>query len=271
MGHHLLRRFDSPPPFHKAILESGAATARAVYPASHAIHEEQFQAFVTELGLGSVPKDQLITKLREKDTNAIKTASEAVFRTYDESIRWPFQPVIDGEGGMIPLAPIDAWKSEKRVHVPILTGFNTNEGAMFVPKDLSTNEDFVNFFHILLPSLSELDLDVLKKTYPDPETSPQYHETRPDLGTQFKRLEQAYAHFAYVAPVRQTAQFAAAAEDGAPVYLYHFAVNSSVLGGADHGDHNGFSTNDRDVRERSESLRDVAGSMHAYWTSFIIK
>jgi acetylcholinesterase len=236
------------------------------------MHEEQFQAFIAKLGLSSVPKDRLISKLREKDTLAIKTASEAVFNTYDGSIRWPFQPVIDGEGGMIPVAPIDAWESGTRIQVPILTGFNTNEGAMFVPKDGSTNKDFIDFFQTLLPSLSELDLEVLETTYPDPESSPKYRETRPDLGTQFTRMEQAYGHFAYVAPVRQTARYVAAADgERAPVYLYHFAVNSSVLSGADHGDHSGFVTNDKDLRERSDSLREVAGSMHDYWTSFITK
>jgi acetylcholinesterase len=269
MGH-----FDSAPPFHKAILESGATTARAVYPPDHAMHEEQFEAFIGELGLSAVPKDHLISKLREQDTFAIKNASEAVFLTYNPSIRWPFQPVIDGEGGIIPIRPIDAWRSGSWTKIPILTGFNTNEGAIFVPKNLSTSTDFTSFFRTLLPGLSDPDLAVLDDTYPDPLTHPdsKYCETRPGepLGEQFKRAEQAYAQFAYVAPVRQTARYAAA-EDGPPVYLYHFAVNSSVVGGANHGDQNGFATYDRAVRERSRSLREVSGSMHAYWTSFITR
>lgn len=264
-----MRTFYAPPPFHKAILESGATTARAVYPPTHALHEEQFQAFISKLGLSSVPRHELMNTLRGLDTFAIKDASEAIYRAYDPSIRWAFQPVIDGEGGIIPTRPIDAWSSGRWSPIPILTGFNTNEGAMFVPKQFSTNKDFRDFFHTLLPALPDADLNLLDLTYPDPLTHPdsKYRETRTGLAPQFKRLEQAYAHFAYIAPVRQTARLASAAR--APVYLYHFAVNSSVVGGANHGDQNDFSTYNQRIRLRSKSLERVSGSMHAYWTSFI--
>lgn len=97
-------------------------------------------------------------------------------------------------------------------------------------------------------------------------------DTRPaylNLGKQFKRIEQAYAHFAYVAPVRQTARYAA--DQGARVYLYRFAVNGSVVGGADHGDQNDFSTFTPRTRGRAESVEEVAGLMHGYWTSFITR
>jgi acetylcholinesterase len=268
-----MRNFDGSPPFQKAILESGATTARAVYPPTHPLHEEQFEAFVSKVGLSSVPKDKLISKLREQDMLTIKAASEAIYGKYDPSIRWAFQPVIDGEGGIVPIPPIEAWESGKWAKIPILTGFNTNEGAMFVPKHSSASKDFTSFFHTLLPSLSNADLKALDKMYPDPATHPEskYRETRPgvNLGAQYKRIEQAYAQFAYIAPVRQTARYAS--DDGAPVYLYHFAVNSSVVGGANHGDQNDYSTYNKGARERSETLNEVAGAMHAYWTSFITR
>lgn len=263
---------DRPPPFHKVIIESGATTARAVYTPTNPMHEQQFQEFLTELGFQDVPEPYIMDELRTLDVKKIKEASDTIFDIYNPSIRWPFQPVIDGEGGMIPIPPIDAWRSGKWHKVPILTGFNTNEGAMFVPKTISTASQFTAFLHRLLPSLSKDDLEILNDVYPDPLSHPdsKYVETRKGvgLGAQFKRLEQAYGHFAYVAPVRQTARFAAADGD-APVYLYHFAVNSSVIGGADHGNHAPFVTYNRDIRERSDSIEEISGLMHAYWTSFI--
>lgn len=274
-----MRHYDPAPPFHKAIIESGATTARAVYPPTNAMHQEQFDSFISKLGLSSVPEDQLLSKLREQDVNAIKDASEAVYNAYNPSIRWPFQPVIDGAGGLIPTAPIDAWEAGNWTRVPILTGFNTNEGALFVPHTPATNRDFTDFFHTLLPSLSDQDIKILENTYPDPLTHPDspYRETQSGVGAQFERLEQAYGQFAYVAPVRQTARYVAADNEregkdgGLPVYLYQFAVNSSVLGGANHGDHAGFVTYDKVIRERSKTLGEVAGSMHDYWTSFITR
>jgi acetylcholinesterase len=143
---------------------------------------------------------------------------------------------------------------------------------MFTPKNLSTDEDFTNFFHTLLPGLSELDLRQLNKVYPDPIVNPssKFLDTRPPMygvGPQFKRAEQAYAHFAYIAPTRQTADFAAKLD--VPVYLYHFAVNSSIKDGCNHGDHAGFATYNPDIRMKSETFEKISGLMHAYWTSFI--
>ena len=202
----------------------------------------------------------------------MKEASETVYHKYDDTPQWPWQPVIDGKGGMVPRRPIDSWRAGNWHKIPILTGYNTNEGASFTPKKLASSEDFIEFFHNLLPSLSEEDLDTLDELYPDPLIDPlsKYLDTRveEELGPEFKRAEQAYANFAYIAPVRHTAHFAATAGDK-PVYLYHFDVNSSVIGGADHGKHIGFPTYIDDVRSSSPTLAQVAGMMHAYWTSFI--
>jgi carboxylesterase type B len=267
-----LRNTDGKPLFHKAIIESGGATARACYTPSNSLHEQQFREFLGILGAQDVPENKIIQTLRSFTTGQIKHASEAIYMKYNPSVRWPWQPVIDGEGGIVPVRPIDSWRAGKWHKIPILTGFNTNEGAMFTPKKLATPKQFTEFFHTLLPGLSNDDLKTLEKLYPDPLTDPssKYLDTRivPGLGPEFKRAEQGYAHFAYVAPVRHTAHFAATAGDK-PVYLYHFAVNSSVVGGADHGSHDGYPTYVDDTRRRSDTLEKVAGLMHAYWTSFI--
>ena len=206
--------------------------------------------------------------LRYLTSNQIKEASESLFNYYDPSVRWPFQPVIEGPGGFIKEAPIDAWRGGKWHKVPILTGFNTNEGARFVPAGAATGKEFTKFFRTLLPSLSDKDLAKLNEVYPDPliHSSSKYKETRKGLGSQFKRMEQAYGHFAYICPVRHTSHFAAS---DVPVYMYHFAVSSSVKGGADHGTHNPFPTYSQEVRDISDTIDEVTGLMHAYWTSFI--
>jgi acetylcholinesterase len=260
---------DEPPLFHKAIIESGAPTARAVYSYDNAIHEEQFQDFLSKLNLQDVPEDEIVSTLRTLPTSRIKAASEAVFNKYNPSVRWPFQPVIDGPGGIIPIAPIQAWRSGKWHKVPILTGFNTNEGASFVPWSLAKSAQFTSFFQTLLPDLSEDDLKTLNEVYPDPISHPtsKYVNTIKGLGAQFKRVEQAYAHFACIAPVRQTAHFAA--DDPAPLYLYHFAVNCSIRGGADHGNHVPFVTYNKEIRDVSPTVDEISGTMHEYWTSFI--
>ncbi|RDW82155.1 hypothetical protein BP6252_03267 [Coleophoma cylindrospora] len=269
IGHHIMHP-KTKPLFHKAIVESGATTARAVYPYTCHLHQTQLQIFLEHAGLSSVPPCDLFKALQSLPFSTIKSASENTFIDFMESVKWPFQPVIDGEGGIIPVAPIKAWKDGNFSRIPILTGFNTNEGAAFVPQNASSPAAFLDFFRTLLPTLREVDLKELEQVYPDPTTTSNkmYKETRPGLGLQFFRMEQAYGHFAYIAPVRQTADFACKNSTlDNPVYLYHFAVSSTVNGGANHGDHTEFATYSQ---RSSSSIESISKIMHAYWTSFIV-
>ena len=274
MGHHVLRNTGKNTLFHKAIIESGGATARACYTPSNSMHEQHFKEFLTLLNLEDVPESEIIGKLRALPFQEIKGASESIFYKYDPSVRWPWQPVIDGPDGIIPSRPIDRMRSGDWLKIPLLTGFNTNEGAMFVPVGTATSEEFTAFFRTLLPALTDDDLEALSKAYLDPAIDPssKFAEDRMGLGlgigAQFRRLEQAYGHFAYLAPVKQQLHYSASG--GAPVYLYHFAVNGSVKGGADHGNHVSYPTYNDDVRSSSKTIATIAGSMHAYWTSFIV-
>lgn len=155
-----------------------------------------------------------------------------------------------------------------------MTGFNTNEGTMYVDKTMSRPEQFRDFWHTLLPELSAADLDTVERLYPDPSTtdpkSP-YVETRLDLGlgAQYKRIEAAYGHYAYVAPVRQTAHFASS--QGVPVYLYHWALARTVVGRANHGDNMYYETYSKHITSISESQKELSGTLHAYITSFITR
>jgi carboxylesterase type B len=229
---------------------------------------------------------EILPALRSKTFLEIKAASGAIFEKYNPSVRWPFQPVIDGPGGMIPIAPITAWKAGSFHRVPILTGFNANEGSIFVPGTASKSQEFTDFFRTLLPSLPKDDLVLLNEVYPDPllGKDEKYKETRRGLGAQFMRLEQAYGHFAYVAPVLQTALFVSSSspsvsnsastveerKETPPVYLYEFALptNSSLL--AYHGSHAPFITHNPEIARLSPTVNQISNVMHAYWTSFIL-
>ena len=238
------------------------------------MHEQQFKEFLTLLGLQHVPEPEIIGRLRGLSFESIKGASESIFYKYNPSVRWPWQPVIDGPGGMIPIRPIDRMRSGDWNKIPLLTGFNTNEGSMFVPVGTATSEEFSDFFRTLLPALTEDDLKELDVAYVDPavNASSKFVEDRTGLGLgiepQYRRVEQAYGHFAYLAPVKQ--QLHHSIDGGARAYLYHFAVNGSVKGGADHGNHVAYPTYNDDVRGASKTIAEIAGSMHAYWTSFIV-
>jgi acetylcholinesterase len=263
---------DKPSLFHRVILESGAPTARGVHPYDAEIHETQFIEFLAKGGCDRLPSVDVFRCLRSLPEKNITDAQFAVFSKYNPSLRWAFQPVIDGE--IISRRPIDEWASGAWNKVPIMTGFSHNEGTYYVPTAMSEPVQFIDFFHVLLPRLSLSDLTTIDELYPDPSVHPEsaYVDTRDlaaiQVGPQFKRVEAAYAHYAYICPVRQTVNLAAP-NQAAPVYLYHWALNQTVKGGANHGDHIGYQTMDYAVQEYSEAQKEVAWAMHAYWTSFI--
>ncbi|KAJ7475779.1 Alpha/Beta hydrolase protein [Mycena latifolia] len=272
IGHHLMNLRETSPLFHRVIIESGAHTSRAVRPYDAAIHEQQFAEFLEKAGCASLSIAAIFPCLRAQPEESITDAQFAVFSKYNPSLQWAFQPVIDGE--IISRRPIDAWASNEWNKIPIMTGFSHNEGTYYVPSAMSEPEQFTEFFHVLLPLLSESDLSTIDDLYPDPSAHPDspYVDSRDlaaiQVGPQFKRVEAAYAHYAYICPVRQTANLAAP-NQAAPVYLYHWALNQTVKGGANHGDHISYQTMNKVVQDYSEAQKEVAWTLHAYWTSFI--
>ena len=88
-------------PFAKAILESGATTARAVFLPTHPRHLVQYREFVAAAGLGGVPDAHVFARLRDLPLPTIVKASKVVWDKYEPSVTWPFQPVIDGPAASI--------------------------------------------------------------------------------------------------------------------------------------------------------------------------
>lgn len=157
-----------------------------------------------------------------------------------------------------------------------MTGHATNEGTYYVPSALSTSEEFTDFWHTLLPHYSESDLATLDELYPDPskDTTSIYKETRDmaavGIGPQYKRVEAAYAQYAYICPVRQTADIVTSySTQELPVFVFHWALNKTVKGGANHGDNMYYEAFPEDITSISEAQREVSGKYHAYITSFI--
>lgn len=274
VGHHIMNINQDRELFHKAIIESGGPTSRVVHSPGSTLHEAQYRRLLEKTGCQDEAEDSQIQCLRQVPSAKIVAAQAAVFDEYNPSIRWAWQPSIDGD--LISRRPIEAWKSGKWNNVPILTGFNHNEGTYYVPKkDLLTNQDFVNFFSKLLPQLTDADLKRLSEVYPDPDTDPSspYVDTRnlEELGisSQFKRVEAAYGHYAYVCPVRQTAHLGAAAQSE-PIFLYHWALNRTVLGGANHADQMKYETMSESVRGLFDVHDRISEEFHSYVTSFIL-
>ncbi|KAI8193359.1 Lipase 4 [Colletotrichum sp. SAR 10_65] len=270
IGHILMHdEGQSAPLFHKVILQSGASTSRAVRPYSAPIHEAQFADFLAACacppGLSSA---DTFAFLRAAPTETVQAAQIAVFDKYNPSLRWAFQPVVDGD--IIPRAPMESWRLNKWRKVPIMTGFNRNEGSIYISKKVARSDEFTSFFADLLPLLSADDVATIDALYPDPLTvadSP-YKEQLEGTGAQYRRLEIAYGQYAYVAPVRQTAELASKATSE-PVYLYQWGLESSLLDRARHGENMYYETCEPNRTGISAAQKELCLTYNAYITSFI--
>lgn len=258
-------------------MDSGAHTARAIHLPSSALNTQHFRELLDLTPCAhfvDLLDPEILTCLRGLPSEVVDAAGKQVFERSNPSVRWAWQPVLDGE--IISRRPLDAWKSGKWQKVPILTGSAHNEGSFYVPTSANSSSDFSGFFRTLLPHLSPGDFSELEALYPDPASDPDspYVEKsgKREIGAQFRRMEAAYGHYAYTCPVRQTAIWATSHSDSdPPVFLYHWALNKTALFGANHGDQMRYQTYNKEVREISPAQDEVAGKFHAYCVSFITK
>ncbi|KAI0843404.1 alpha/beta-hydrolase [Hypoxylon sp. FL0890] len=280
VGHHLIsyspanKLTSAPPPFQKAIIESGGSTARATFVPTHPLHVQQLNEFLSECGLNGTAEDKMFEELRALPLSTIVNASNVVWRRWNPSLRWAFQPVIDGAGGIIPDLPLISWQKGNVLRIPILTGYNTNEGTIFVPAHANNASAMTNLMSTIIPALNKTDLETLDTMYPNPTTAAgeELYITQPPagFGTQFWRLDDAYAHYAYICPVLQAAHLASTANDAAPVYVYHYAARSSAHGGADHGDEAPVVTHDMNVISSYPGVVAMANDMNGFWSRFAV-
>lgn len=185
-------------------------------------------------------------------------------------MQWAFRPVIDGI--LIPRPPMESWRLGFYCKIPIMTGFCTNEGSLFMDLKISGSQQFTNFMRTLLPSLPDEDVDRLNELYPDPllgDTTYKDERVGKDIGEQYMRTEAAYGQYSLIAPIRQTAHLASSKQDSGPVYLYHWDVFTTLFHGAAHGDNLRYETFEQATTSLSAAQEEVAGFLHAYITSFI--
>lgn len=284
-------------------MESGGPTARATLSPSHPRTATQWREFLLAAGIqpDSTPPAQIFPLLRSLPLDVLLRASGAVFARYQDPIRWPFQPVIESSSsnGIITDLPINKFRRGDFLKIPILTGFNSNEGTVFCSPRVDRDEEFLDKFTTMIPGLSTPDLAALSRVYPDPSSAPgsPHAEVPPGFGRQWARYEAAYAHYAYICPVLQSGHFwGNASEDGGttarenkqqprrtmgarreeeedapPVWVYHFAALSrpDFGGKANHVDEAALVAHDMAALAPHPGLVWTADVMHGAWVRFI--
>ncbi|KAL5906403.1 hypothetical protein ACKVV1_010811 [Pyricularia oryzae] len=204
------------PLFARVYYESGSSTARAFPGVDYPMYQKQFSEFLELTGCNSAGDDDeaTIACLRAIPWDALRDASVGIFNRYDKAVTWPWQPV---QGG-----PLFAKSGSQSMidgtfyHVPVISSSTTDEARRYIPGNLETDEEFLDFMHNISPTLTEDDMELMAKLYPDPATDPNSPYKNSINSTQFSRLSDAWSDYAYICPSQENSYRSAAA--GLPVW-----------------------------------------------------
>ncbi|KAL8404357.1 hypothetical protein RB594_009270 [Gaeumannomyces avenae] len=205
--------------FRGAIHQSGSVTARAFPNSTYPLYVRQFNEYMQFLGC---PQDQgneaALSCLRAADIAKIRSISSKLYLEGNGPLTWPFQPTAGG-----PL--LEKFGSQSGYdgtfhHVPTITTTTTNEGKFYVPGNLETNQQFLDYLHNISPALDAADLRLLEDLYPDPAARPDSPYANSPNSTQYERIAAAWSDYAYICPGQETAYRAGAA--GVPVWKARF-------------------------------------------------
>jgi acetylcholinesterase len=264
VGIHLFHNYGNDtgnPLFHQAILSSGSPTARAFPGVDYALYQRQVEQFMDYVKCPMSPSSDALDCLRSAEVDDIQFISSSLYTAHNYNITWPWQPV--SPGPLIEKRGSTSGEDGTFFKIPIMIASMTNEGTGFVPQDLRTDTDFINFWKTLTPGLNAEDLADLGTLYPNSNSSDVRSATF--ISQQFERLAAAYGDYSYICPVQDTASRLSSA--GAAVYKARFntpnyaAAWQGVPHASDGAYFNGLS---------GTQYPEIAEIYAAYWASFIV-
>ncbi|KAF7416152.1 hypothetical protein PC9H_002415 [Pleurotus ostreatus] len=249
------------------ILESGTAAASRAE-----LREGFWQTFAAAAGCDEQdPWDCLMGA----DSDELLKATKAV-TVWDAPIN--FVPVIDGDDGLIPDYPSRLYESGRFVKVPVLSGVNLDEGAVFAPESTSSSEEIRARLLGTYPSSGaesqaqiEEVVDKLMELYPDiPALGSPYNTGNETFGlsSQYKRLGSLLGDLTFVAPVRL--HLKALAKADVKLYSYLFTEDSGARPpqeGIAHTDEIAYVYGQPPAPVSPSSAR-LTGLIMDYWLSF---
>lgn len=254
------------PLFARALLQSGAITARAFPDVSYPRYESDFRELMHYVGCNVDDTDDTqINCLRDAPIEKIEQVSSKIYAEAESNLNWPWQPVLGGPRLERPGSR--CYRDGDFHHLPIITTHTTDEGKYYTPGHLETNDDFIRFWQNLSPYLNVTDLAILNELYPDPVAHPDSKWAQSPNSTQYNRVSAAWSDMAYLCPSRETASRTSI--KGVPTWRLRFNTPDHPLEahgwrGIPHASDAAYIWNESDV-----PFPEVARVYHAYMASFV--
>ncbi len=144
----------NPPVFQRAILQSPAFFPQADDNQEKAIYD----TFLSKAGVTS------LKELRDVDEDVLKNASNLMIQRSPYGT-FAFAPAEDGD--YTPAPPSLLLKHGQFWHsIQVMVANNGDEGLLFAPPHIQSDDDFRSFVQNLLPAMKPGDLDSVLENYP---------------------------------------------------------------------------------------------------------
>ncbi|KAJ7206506.1 triacylglycerol lipase, partial [Mycena pura] len=256
-----------------AIMESGSqASAPLFTPERREIDWQNFVSAVPSCA-STATSGSTFGCLRKANTTDIFAGLVAAMVDADELFPW--DPVIDGPGGLIPDLPSVLFARGHFARLPFMAGTNQDEGTFFVPPTIDSTEEVDEqltalFVPSVSPTILDASLDTLLNLYPDvPALGSPFNTGNETFGlsSQFKRASAIVTDVNFLSQRRFWMQTAAKA--GIPTYGYLFTQPQPTLPpifGVAHGTEVAYVYGSPDDVSASSLL--ISHIMTDYWLSF---
>ncbi|KAI0824007.1 esterase 1 [Trametes gibbosa] len=254
-----------------AIFESGAQSTLPMLPGAH--RDPDWRRFVSAVPeCSGASSTDSFDCLRQASVAEILNAQGAASGQSGE--QFPWAPVIDGSGGVIPDLPSKLLAAGQFSRLPFISGSNLDEGTQFVSTSISSDDQLTQFLDTFITPLGptssaeQAQISGLLQLYPDDPAQGSPYGTGSNtfgLGSQYKRAA-AIAGDIWFHSVRRAWNQAASAQ-GVKVFAYLFSDPQAVgtpSQGVAHGSELGYVFQ----QPGTDPARTLSAIMKDYWISF---
>jgi len=256
------------------ILESGSQSANRIFLPDR--DESIFQTFVSAVPeCSNQTTSDVFDCLRQANTSEILSAEATAIASSTEF--FPFQPVIDGPGGLIPDIPSKLLAKGQFTKLPFISGTNNDEGTIFTPTTTDNITDFVAFLKSLNepetqgPGSLDRAFDRVLELYPDdPAQGSPFGTGNQTFGLSpvFKRAAAILGDMFFQSTRRQWIN--AASSHGIKTFCYHFVdPQNSGADGVNHGSEVNYVYGQLPSTAPASSQQ-LSSQMMDYWISFVV-
>jgi len=226
-----------------AIFESGSAATSMNFDATR--REGNWQAFVAAVPqCASTANTRRTFACLQTVTNSTVLLQAAAIASAASGEEFPWDPTIDGPGGLMPDIPSLLFARGKFARLPFISGTNLDEGTVFVPTDINSTQEIRDFIIAqftpspLGPQSLSSAADRLLQLYPDiPALGSPFGTGNETFGlsSQYKRVSALAGDISFQSQRRLWMQTAANAGVKTFGYLFTDPQTGNPPAGVSHG------------------------------------